>query len=123
MCLEMMNKCLRILLLVLSSVVALNTFAQPNSVVLTHDVWEMPRHGEVLLKMTGLASIVQQWQQNTGHSIDLRYPGGEEGELWVEELKDWLVSLGVPSSKIHISPGSDAKDIINISLIEVVRNQ
>lgn len=123
MCLVMMNKAKNNILLLASLLVAINSFAQANSVVLTHDVWEMPRHGEALLKITELSGIVQQWQSSASKTIELRYPGGEEGELWVEELKDWLVSLGVPSSKIHISPGSDAKDVINISLIEVVRNQ
>ena len=123
MCLEMMNNMERVILAMMALLLTINSFAQPNSVVLTHGAWEIPRHGEVMLKMGELSSIVLQWQSSPDRSIELRYPGGEEGELWVEELKDWLVSLGVPSGKILISPGSDGKDVINISLIEVVRNQ
>ena len=123
MYLVMMNKLMKSIVLLISLLGAINSFAQPNSVVWTHDAWEIPRHGEALLRMSELSSIVMQWQSSATYSIELRYPGGEEGELWVAELKDWLVSLGVPSRKIRISPGSDAKDVINISLIEVVRNQ
>ncbi len=82
------------------------------------ETWDMSRHGEVLLKVQALVVIIKDWQKNTENKIELRYPGGEEGELWVEELKDWLVSLGVPSRNIELLPGSDAQDVINMALIE-----
>jgi hypothetical protein len=49
--------------------------------------------------------------------IEIRYPGGEEGELWVRELMDWLIALGIPSDAMNQIPGSGAEDRISLVLI------
>ena len=86
------------------------------------ETWDVPRHGEVLLNVPELAIIIKQWMLHPQKKIELRYPGGEAGELWVEELKDWLVSLGINSESIQITPGSGAEDIINLVLIKDGKN-
>lgn len=88
------------------------------AVQLQSETWELSRHGEKLIKNAELSALVQTWSVQTDAQLEIRYPGGEEGELWSEELKSWLVSLGVPSSAIQSLPGSEAADIINIHLIE-----
>lgn len=110
-------------LLLVAALVSFNVFAAKNSIELRAETWDIARHGEVLLKVPELVSIVNDWQKNLQQKIELRYPGGEEGELWVEELKDWLVSLGVPSENIELAPGSDAQDVINMVLIKMVENK
>jgi len=99
-----------------------NLFANSNIVQLQAETWDVSRHGERLIKMPELATLINHWSDNPGLKVELRYPGGEEGELWVEELMDWLISLGVPSSDIQKVPGSDAEDIINMSLIKAINN-
>ena len=92
--------------------------AEPFSVSLRAEQWDIPRHGESLIKQSELGKIVRQWHKQPDSMIEIRYPGGEEGELWVQELMDWLIALGVPSrSLVHI-PGSGAEDIINLVLVE-----
>jgi len=100
---------------------SLSVYAQDESFVLHAETWDKQRHGEVILKVPVLSSVIEKWSDNPLQQIELRYPGGEEGELWVEELKDWLVSLGVPSKALQLSPGSNAQDIINIVLINSVK--
>ena len=109
-------------LFLFTALIFINAYADGSGVKLRFETWDVPRHGEVLLKVPELATIVEQWSESQGHRIELRYPGGEEGELWVEELADWLVSLGIPSRVIQLSPGSDAEDVINIVLIKVIKN-
>ena len=92
--------------------------ADSESVQLRAETWELSRHGEKLIKNAELSALVQAWSAQSGAQLEIRYPGGEEGELWSEELKSWLVSLGVPSTAIQSLPGSEAADIINIHLIE-----
>jgi len=95
-------------------------FAEDVNTMLRAETWDIPRHGEALLNVAELSSVMQTWMADTKQKIELRYPGGEEGELWVEELKDWFVSLGVPSDVIQVAPGSNAEDIINIVIIKTV---
>ena len=107
--------------LMFALLLSVNVSADDFNITLRAETWDMPRHGEALLKVPELSSVIQKWMLDPQQKIELRYPGGEEGELWVEELKDWFVSLGVPSNAIQLSPGSNAEDIINIVLINTVK--
>lgn len=93
-------------------------YADQTSVNIKAEEWAIPRHGETLIKHAGLRKIVNRWQAEPEHIIEIRYPGGEEGELWVKELMDWLVALGVPSNVLVHIPGSGAEDIITLVLVK-----
>ena len=48
---------------------------------------------------------VNYWESLNGAAILLSHPGEDSGELWAAELRDWLISLGIPSDHIQLSPG------------------
>ncbi|MCW9013337.1 MAG: hypothetical protein OQL06_06100 [Gammaproteobacteria bacterium] len=91
--------------------------AENFSVTVKAEQWDMPRHGEILIKQSSLRDMVNRWRLAPASKIEIRYPGGEEGELWVRELMDWLIALGVPSSAMTGTPGSGAEDVINLVLV------
>ncbi len=78
--------------------------------------WEISRSGESILSLPVLNKMINAWLDNRLKKIEIQYPGGEEGELWVHELVDWLVSLGIPLDRMIIVPGSGADDVINFAL-------
>ena len=90
--------------------------AEPFNVTIHSEQWDMPRHGETLIKQQQLGKMIRLWAAQPDSRIDISYPGGEAGELWVQELMDWLVALGVPSDAMLSSPGSGGEDIINLVL-------
>jgi len=81
--------------------------------------WEVARHGESLIQLPVLKKLINEWSSKKNHKIELQYPGGEEGELWVRELMDWLISLGIPSQYLIAVPGSGAEDVIRFKIIRV----
>lgn len=87
------------------------------TVALHAEQWDTLRSGEALLKQPELADLVQRWMNTPGGVIELRYPGGEEGEVWVRELIDWLVALGVPFGAMQSLPGSGTNDTIYLVLL------
>lgn len=87
------------------------------SLALRAEQWDTLRNGDALLKQPQLAELMQRWMTMPGSMIELRYPGGEEGEVWVHELIDWLVALGVPSNAMQTLPGSGTDDTIYMVLI------
>jgi len=91
--------------------------AEPSVVVITAEQWAIPRHGERMLKLPEMKQLVLQWQENTQQIIEISYPGGENGELWLRELKDWFIALGIPSVKLKAIAGSGSKDIIKLTVI------
>ena len=80
--------------------------------------WEISRSGESILSLPVLNKIINAWLGNRQKKIEIQYPGGEEGEFWVHELTDWLISLGIPSDHMVIVPGSGADDVINFVLVK-----
>lgn len=46
----------------------------------------------------------------------VRYPGGDRGSRWAQELQNWLISLGVPSIDLEMMPGSADVDIIELEI-------
>lgn len=85
---------------------------------LKSEQWDMPRHGERILKLPVLNELVNLWMANPQQIIEIRYPGGEEGELWLTELSDWLISLAIPSKAIRPTLGSGAEDKIVLILLD-----
>lgn len=68
--------------------------------------WSRPRSGAAVLAMQPVAAAVRAWSDAEAAEIVIRYPGGEDGVLWASELRDWLVSLGVPSSRVRPVAGA-----------------
>jgi len=103
------------LLLVVTGLMA--QIAAANSVrifTLTADMWARPRAGAVVPQLEPVRLAVDYWESGTDASILLSHPGEDSGEIWAAELKDWLVSLGVPSDYIILSPGLQAQDEIRM---------
>ncbi len=99
-------------------------FCQPlqatsvDSMQLRAEQWDLARHGEKILHLPEVRALVKSWSESEQQLIELRYPGGEEGELWVQELMGWLISLGIPSQYLVAVPGSGEADVIKFQLIK-----
>lgn len=100
------------------NVKSVDTEKQPKHSELTAEQWELSRGGERLVKLPTMQQIVNRWSASSGQVIELQYPGGEEGELWVSELRDWLISLGIPSKYLQTVPGSGRDDLIRFTFIQ-----
>ena len=84
--------------------------------VLHAEQWELARSGDSILSLPPLNKLINHWLKDKSKKIEIQYPGGEEGEFWVQELSDWLVSLGIPSSQMFLLVGSSADDVITFRL-------
>ena len=87
--------------------------------IITADDWARPRSGESLVQMPALKSTVREYLDeggDRGRRILIRHPRGEEGVLWAEELRGWLVALGIPSDDIAVTPASTRVDAIELAV-------
>ena len=104
-------------LILLSSSLLTNTAWSANSVRifnLSADQWARPRAGEVIPQMDPVKLAIAYWESGTDAAILLSHAGEDSGEIWAAELKDWLISLGVPSEYILLSTGLQDDDEIRI---------
>jgi len=89
-----------------------------NLLQLNAEQWELVRTGESVLALAELNRLINTWLNDKNKTIEIRYPGGEEGEFWVQSLTDWLVSLGIPSERMVTVPGSGSDDMIKFALVK-----
>lgn len=82
-----------------------------NGYLLTAEMWARPRSGKAVLAMPPVRAAVQGLIRMPGSHLLIRYPGGDEGSIWAEELQSWLISLGIEPTLIEIRPGSTPEQI------------
>ncbi len=58
--------------------------------------WELARSGETILSLPVLNQLMKAWRGEKEKKIETQYPGGEDGEACVQEVTDWVASLGIP---------------------------
>lgn len=81
---------------------------------LNADEWEQPRSGAVITQFESVRAAINYWENGINLAILIRYPGEDSGEIWATELRDWMISLGVPSDNMQLVPGSQAADEIKL---------
>ena len=81
---------------------------------LSADEWARPRSGEVIPQLTPVRAAVAYWNRGSDAIVVIRHPGEDSGELWAAELRDWLITLGVPSDYIRLRAGTQAADEISL---------
>lgn len=108
----------------LVAVITLPSQSDANSIrifSLSADEWARPRSGAIIPELVPIRSAVSYWGKGVDALIVIRYPGEDSGELWAAELRDWLISLGVPADYIRMISGTQEAD--EIKLIVGNRNE
>lgn len=80
--------------------------------VITSTEWARPRSGSQIVSFELLRGIVSHLEQRPKSAVTIHYAGGDEGLLWAEELRGWLVALGVTGDRIILAPGLAERDRI-----------
>lgn len=97
-------------------VLILPALAGAEGISLSLDQWKQMDRGQKVIELAPLKKLMQAVESAPDSSISIRYPGGDQGMAWVEQLRDWLVSLGVASSRMILEPGSGEADVILLQL-------
>jgi len=86
--------------------------------VIDAEFWATPRSGQAVLAEPALRTAIDTLMfREESSRLLIRYPGGETGQLWAEELRAWLIALGIPSSRIETRPGGVRDDQLLLSVV------
>ncbi|MBI3575669.1 MAG: hypothetical protein HY083_08475 [Gammaproteobacteria bacterium] len=99
--------------------VATKPAATSPAVTVTAEQWARPRSGEAVARLPELVRLVEALDRNPSQRLVVRHASGDDGTLWAEELRSWLVALGIPSVNIELAPGAPEADRL---LLELRRN-
>lgn len=90
--------------------------AANSGVTITAEQWARPRSGDSIVKLPGLDALVEATERDAASRLVIRFAGGDEGSLWAEELRSWLVALGLPSARVALEPGLPQSDRLLLEL-------
>lgn len=91
--------------------------AQAAGVTIQAAQWTRPPAGVGLTTQAPLRQVIHSLDRDPALRLAIRYPGGDAGSAWALEVRDWLVALGVASSRMELQPGSGAADAIVIETL------
>ena len=89
-------------------------WAEP--VTLSAADWARPRSGTALVQQPALARAVQALEKSPRATVLIAHPRDEAGQLWAEELRAWLVALGISSAQIYLEPRPTLRDELVLDL-------
>jgi len=84
--------------------------------LVTAELWARPRSAAAVADMQPVRQAVQSLISRDNARLVMRFPGGEDGSIWAEELQSWLVALGIDPIMIEMRPGSDRSDQIELTI-------
>jgi len=99
--------CICILLVVTSA-------AQSNekNIKISTSTWGHPKNAKEVLKIRPLASVMRKLINRPQAKLNILYHGDDKGTDWATNIRGWLISLGLKSDRIILSPESYKPDII-----------
>lgn len=96
-----MLACMKRAVLLLLSVVSPLVYADP--VTITAEQWARPRSGAFIAQNLSLAPLIDALDRQPDGALVIQHARSDEGSVWAEELRAWLVALGVPSAQITLT--------------------
>lgn len=78
--------------------------------------WARPRSGKRVVAYKSLQGLVHHLDQRATAVVNITYAGGDEGQLWAEELRGWLVALGIPGDQIKLRTGLQYRDRLMLEI-------
>ena len=103
-----MRRHLLALMLCLMSMPAVG--ADTDSFTLSADQWALPRSGSALIRLAPVRDAVADWLTTPDAHLVIQHASTDVGNLWADELQDWLMSLGVPADHIDQRASADQPD-------------
>ena len=77
---------------------------------LRYQDWPQRRSARAVLELDLVRAVLSVFSEEGGQNVIVRHPGGDGGNAWALEFREWLVALGVPSHFITLEPGSGGSD-------------
>ncbi len=102
------------LLLVALQALALGT----TEVVIRKDQWPEFANSSNISELPQVRQVLQRFDETGRYRIIVRYPGGEAGADWAQQLIRWFVAYGVPGEFIGRELGAGGADRLLVLLVE-----
>ncbi|MEF8792260.1 hypothetical protein [Thiohalorhabdus sp.] len=67
--------------------------------------WKAPASVEEAAARPALHRTLAAYLRKPGRWVRLAHAGGAAGSAWAQDMRSWLITLGIPADRIQIDPG------------------
>jgi len=78
--------------------------------------WPAIQRGIQVTQYAKLARVVDELERTPNATLVILYPGGEAGQAWAMEIRDWLVALAIPARFVAMRPGSGVPGALGLQV-------
>lgn len=81
---------------------------------LSAHAWGNPQSSKDILKIQPLNAIMRKLTNAPQAKLNVLYHGDDKGTQWANNIRRWLISLGLKSERIILTPDSYTVDTIEL---------
>lgn len=112
-------RCVAMLFCLLAALPVQAGAAQSDQAIIDSKTWARPRSGTRLVAMPQLAAIMREFEVQPKKALVIYHASGDDGVLWADELRAWLIALGAPSARLVVRAGLAPRDRLILKLEDV----
>ncbi len=108
------NFCLLALLILTSPAFAIQVDEQ----IIDKDQWPEYVNGTSIASLPQVRRVLAGFDESGSVYIVIRYPGGDIGIAWANQMYQWFIAFGVPGQYLSMELGSGAPDQLLLILFD-----
>ena len=89
-----------------------------SELVITRAEWPEYANGANIAALPQVRQVLARFDESGRYRVVVRYPGGESGADWAEQLVHWFVAHGIPGDFLQRELGSGDPDRLLLLLIK-----
>lgn len=86
--------------------------------IIRRDQWPEIANSSNISRLSQVRDIMDRFDESGRYRIIVRYPGGDAGAEWAQQLIRWFVAYGVPGEYIGRELGAGGADRLLILLVD-----
>ncbi|UCF76667.1 MAG: hypothetical protein JSU71_05190 [Betaproteobacteria bacterium] len=94
------------------------SLAMAQSFVVSPELWDRPRTGQVVLEQTAIREAVKAYLGRRGSRLVVHHGPTQESLLLAEELRAWLVALALDPSRVTLQNDLKLTEPLRIEIRE-----
>ena len=85
--------------------------AYAGSCAVNNEFWLKPRSGKLVLTNPDIAPCIHAFLNAPQSDLRIAYPDNDESAVDANELRQWLIALALPATRIHLQKQTDITTI------------
>jgi hypothetical protein len=82
------------------------------------ELWDRPRSGQAIAAQPAIRQAVDAYLAQPGASLLIHHAAGQDASLQAEELRAWLIALGVDTGRVSLRNDLKSGEPLTIEILK-----